>query len=316
MIEIKEKNKVENNIPMASDVKFKKMFGDNDGIERLEMFISLFFDLPIGKVKGNVTVLNNEKTKDYKIEHGGEMDVYLSLRLPDHSKRIDIEVSNNILTQSTIDRNIGYGAHKYQAQLKKSMKYTQLEPMIEIWFDKGLQDIDEDDSILEEYYYRNSKGQILTEKTKISHINIAKCYNLWYTNSVHNFSEYEQKIIYFGAMLCTKNKDEFKKCLEELPMDDEVREDIEKTNEALNEDEDVMNWYSHARELEIRAEGTAHDLAKHIAKNIAKDMANEIIDNAINNNKIEIAKKMISKGLSKKEISDITKLSIKEIEKL
>ena len=334
MIKIKEENKkekiykIEDNVPMASDVKFKKMFGDNDGIERLEMFISIFFDLPLETVKGNVTVLNSEKTKDYRKERVGAMDVYLSLRLTDHNERIDIEVSNEILRQTTIDRNIGFGAHKYQAQLKKSMKYTQLEPMIEIWFDKGLQNIDEGDSIVEEYYYRNSKGEILTKKTKINHINIEKCYNIWHTNSVQKFSEYEQKIIYFGAMLCTKNKEEFKKCLEELPMGNEIREDIEKTNDALNEDEDVMNWYSHERELQIRAEGTAHDMAqeiaedmakdmaKGIAKDMAKDMAQDIAKNIVKNEKLEIARKLLAKGTSINEVINITNLSKNEIEKL
>ena len=168
----------ENNIPAAMDVKFKKLFGDNDGIERLETFISIYFDLPLEVVKGNVTVLNSEKVKDYNKERGGAMDVYLGLRLPDHKERVDIEVSNEVLEQSTIDRNIGFGAHKYQAQLKKAMDYKELEPMIEIWFDKGLSGIDDEDSIVDEYYFRNRKGKILTKKIQINHINIERCYKL------------------------------------------------------------------------------------------------------------------------------------------
>ena len=40
MIELEE-----NNIPLAYDYKFKKVFGDNDGIKRVEEFIRLYFNL-------------------------------------------------------------------------------------------------------------------------------------------------------------------------------------------------------------------------------------------------------------------------------
>ncbi len=55
---IEETNKI--NIPLAFDYKFKKMFGDNDNIERLETLICLYFELKKEDVHGKIRILNNE----------------------------------------------------------------------------------------------------------------------------------------------------------------------------------------------------------------------------------------------------------------
>ena len=287
MTETKEKNnKVKNNIPLAFDYKFKKVFGDNDAIERLEVFVSIILKIPYEQI-------------------------------------------NQKLNQSTIDRDIGYGAYFYQSQLKKSQDYINLESMTEIWLDRGLENIKYDESvIIDEFYYMNKNDEILSTKSKINHIDIEKCYRIWYTNSVQNYDKLDQQIIYLGAMLSTSNIGEFKKCLEELLMPDKIKEDIEKTNEEANELDDLLSWYDRERDLNAKYRGYAHswakeeaqemaqDIAKDIAKNMAKDMAQDIAKDLVKKEKMEIARKIITKDLSKSEISNITGLSIEEIENL
>lgn len=173
------------NIPLAFDYKFKKVFGNNDAIERLEVFVSIILKIPYEQIKGNVTILNGEKRKKFKNERGRVADIYLSLKLPDNNERIDIEVSNQKINQGIIDRNIGFGAYFYQSQLQKSQNYNNLEPMEEIWLDRGLEGIEYDENVIvDEFYCMNEKKEILSQKFKISHIDIEKCYNIWYTNSV------------------------------------------------------------------------------------------------------------------------------------
>ena len=237
-----------NNIPAAMKDKFKVLFGDNNGIERVEAFISIYFDLPMEKVKGNVIILN-DKDIDNNNKKIGVMNIFLFLKIPYCNKIVNIKASNEVLDQSDIDHNMVLESYDYHVQLKKRLFFYEIEPMIEIWFDKGFKDINEGNSIIEKYFFRDSNGQKLNEKKQINHINIERCYKIWCNNNVQKFSEYDQKIIYFGAMLCTRNIDEFKKCLEELPIADNIKNDIEKTNEVLNEDKDIINWYNHEKNI-------------------------------------------------------------------
>ena len=108
---VKEKI-AENIILLSFDYKFKKMFGDNDAIDRLEVIISIIFDLPVEDIKGKISILNGEKLVESENEKKGRMDVYLRLQLKTGYERIDTQVSDRKLSQSIIDRNLLYGAHK------------------------------------------------------------------------------------------------------------------------------------------------------------------------------------------------------------
>ena len=87
------------------------------------------------------------------------MDVYLKLRLESGYERVDIEVSDKKLSQSIIDRNILYGAHKLVTQLQRNKDYSTLEPIIIVSFSKGRIIYDEennnyytDDKVIEDTY--------------------------------------------------------------------------------------------------------------------------------------------------------------------
>ena len=262
-------------------------------------------------IKFNTQMLNNADFMAVNSETYNRKNV-------DNNERIDIEVSNQILNQSTINRDIGYGAYFYQSQLKESEDYNKLESITEVWLDRGLENIKYDENVIvDEFYYMNKNNEILSTKSRIMHIDIEKCYNIWYTNSVQRFNSDDQNIIYLGALLSTSNIDEFKKCLEELPMSKKIKKDIEETNEELNELDDLLSWYDREKDLNARYMGYAHDWAKkeaqELAQDMAKDMAKDMANQTLNNEKQEIAKKLIAKGIPIDEVASITNLSIAEI---
>ena len=86
------------NISLAIDYKFKKIFGDLDGIRRLEALISIYFDIPYNEVKGKINILNSEKRINFKNQTRTISDVYLRLELISGNIRVDIEVSNKKLS--------------------------------------------------------------------------------------------------------------------------------------------------------------------------------------------------------------------------
>ena len=299
------------NIPLAFDYKFKKVFGDNDGIERLEAFIAQYFNIAYKEVHGNITILNGEKRKNSKKEKGGSTDVYLKLELQSGNTRIDLEVSDIKLSQSIIDRDVLYGASNLSTQLQKNQKYSTLEPMIVICFDKGF--LGKNTSIIDNYMLRNKKGNELTDKLQIHHINIEKCYSVWYNKTINKYSKQEQNIIRLGALLCITNNEEFTKCLEEIFMEEEIKKNIEKANFALNDDEEInMWWYDAEIDRKLKKEAMLHDEIEYEKKKAREKGRKE----GIKQTKEELVKNMLNKGISISDISEITGLSKEEIEKL
>ena len=198
---VKEKI-AENIILLSFDYKFKKMFGDNDAIDRLEVIISIIFDLPVEDIKGKISILNGEKLVESENEEKGRMDVYLRLQLKVGYERIDIQVSDRKLSQSIIDRNLLYGAHKLVKQLQRNEDYAKLEPVIVISFSSG-KIKEDDDTIFEKYLLRNSRNKILTTKLQYYDVNIVNCYEIWYSNKEDAYDEKMQQIIKLGALLHT-----------------------------------------------------------------------------------------------------------------
>lgn len=296
MLETKNKDF---NIPLCFDYKFKKMFGDSNNIERLESLISILFNVPYKYVKGNINILNNEKLINHNNQKKGIMDVYLELTLINGKYKIDIEVSSKILSKSTIDRNILYNSYVFSNQLKKGKNYNLLLPSITICLDKGLENINED-NILNIYTLKNQDNIELTKKLQIWHINIEKCYNIWYSNDVNKYDENEQNIILLGALLNTNNINEFNKCLGGIPMDKDIKEEIKETNEELNEYDELMSWYDYDRDQLAIRNGEISDALER-----GKKQKN-----------IENAKNFKNLGVDINIISKATGLSVEEINKL
>ena len=330
----KEKNKVITNIPLAFDHKFKKVFGDSDAIERLEELISLFFELPINDVKGNISILNNEKLRNYNEEKGGATDVYLKLNLVTGNERIDIEVSNKKLSQIIMDRNFSYNSYHLSTQLHRNFEYSKLEKSITICFDKGLKDKKYNEKkIIDKYELIDREDMhVFTDKLQIYHVDIAKCYKIWHNKKVESYAKHDQIMIYLGAMLATKNIEEFSKCLEAIPMDEEVKKDIESTNFDLNYDEDMMSWYSKEQdELAIRngeraearadgfKEGRDAGHAEGLAEGRVEGHAQGLEEGRAEGTRqrtLELAKKFKDNGVDVQIIAGVTGLSLDVIETL
>ena len=83
-------------------------------------------------------------------------------------------------------------------------------------------------------------------------------------------------------------------------MNDEIRKDIEKVNDALNHEEEMLNWYSKEKD----------DAA------IRNGEITESYENGRKDEKLELARNLKNEKIDIEVISRTTGLSISEIEKL
>ena len=96
-------------------------------------------------------------------------------------------------------------------------------------------------------------------------------------------------------------------------MNEDVRKDIERTNAMLNEETDMVNaWFDYDRDQRAMRNGEITD-AVNTALEEAKEKFEKEKEEAISRNNIKLAQKMLTKGISKEEVSDITNIPIEEL---
>ena len=159
-------------IPMTYDVMLK-VFNNEKNISLLEEFIAFYMDIPLKEVKGNLKLLKRNLGKNNLKSSKKEVDLLLEL----NGKKYNIE-HNNKWNQNIKNRNVVYISHIHGEQLKRGFKdYNDIEESIQI----NLNNTRSNEGIISRYYFRNEKGEILSEKCRIDVINLVngKKYELY-----------------------------------------------------------------------------------------------------------------------------------------
>ena len=288
-------------IPLKEDFLFKKVFGSNENIERLEELLSIYFNTPREELKGKVKVINGELRKNQKKSKEQKLDVIAEISLNIGYKILDIEM--NLDKKSTLYRNVLYASRLLGNQIKVKEDYTHVRPVIQINFD-NYEINEENERIIKKCYIKDETNTIITNALEIDHVNIEKCKNAWYNEDIKKYEKNEQDLIRIGALFTMINIEEFKSCLREVNMSEEVKEEIIDAVEEYSLDEDLLNLYDKEKIIESD---------KIIARE--EGIKEGIIEGSYNKAK-EIAKKSLEQGLDTKLISDITGLSVDEINNL
>lgn len=290
------KTKIKRLIPLTFDLAFKKMFGDEEHKERTAILISTFLDIPYEEIVDSIELINTEKRLTNKKDKTGATDIVAKIKVVfSTNERINLEM-NMQFNQTKVDRNIGYISQLFGNQLKGKEDYKNLEKCIQINFNDIFVD-KENKVIFDRYSLKNEYNNELTQKLEIYHINIAECSRIWYNNDIEKYPKKLQKEIIFGALLMEKDYERFKEVLEEVSMNDSLKENILDTTEEFSEDEDFAYlWYDKEQNDRAILNGT-----------IAEERENE---------RKKIARTMIDKNMDINLISELTSLSIEELKKL
>lgn len=284
-------------VPLKNDLLFKKVFGDIDGISRLEGFIASYFNVPYNEVKGNVRIIESEKRLKRKSEKRQSVDIVAEVELISKKFRLNIEM--NLKKGTTLYRNFIY-ATNFLGGLNNKEDYSKITPIHQISFDAY--DINPLNSrIIKRCFIKDETNTIIHNLIEIDHIDIVKCNRIWYDETINNYEKEDRNLIRLGALVTIEDEEDFKKCLEEISMENDIKEDIIDTVEEYSEDDDILRLYYDREQNERAIRNGDISLAKAEG---AKEKS------------LEIAKNMLKETSDIEFISRVTKLSKKEVENL
>lgn len=226
-------------VPLTNDLLLKKVFGDIDGIKRLEGFISSYFNVPYEEVKGNVRIIESGKRNKRINDKRQEVDVIAEVELINETFRLNIEM--NLRKGTTLYRNFMYVTN-FIGGISNKEDYSQMKPVHQISFDAY--DINpKNPRIIKKCYIKDETNTIIHKLIEIDHIDIERCKKIWYDKNIEKEKKEDRNLILLGALVTIENEEDFKKCLEEIEMEKEIKEDIVNTVEEYSDDEDILRMY-------------------------------------------------------------------------
>ena len=282
-------------IPLTFDPIFTNIFNNEENICILEDFISIYFDIPINEVIGNLRILSRKLNKNNKLEASKEVDLLLSL----NGIKINIELSNRC-TIGVRERNLVYICGQHSKQLKVGDKnYQNIKDSIQICINNF--NCNERDAI-ESYYLMNKRGKIYSKKLRIDLIDLEKIKNICYPISNKRFSLFK--------IFTTNKKVELVKYLEGGIMRDESKEKLIENVERYSSDEDVFTLYTELSKSELEKNTM-------IAEANDEGFKNGLVvgeKRGISERNTQIAKSMYHENIDLGTISRVTNLGITELQ--
>lgn len=339
MLEQERETNEKRYLQLGWDGLFKMIFGNENKPENVEMLISLVLGIPFEELKDKTQILNNDKVLEHHDEKNQSQDVVLKVYVRDEEHFINLEANIHGFNEDIINRNVSYLTYIFSKQLKKKIPYNKMKPVIQINFTKhkSSEKTDDPNRIIGTYLLTNQYGEVLTEKLQIMDIYIENCYNLWYNNDIERFTPYEQTIIRLGALHCVKNMEEFRKCIGEIDMNDNIRKSIEEDVEEYQNDNDLVLKYDYEEHVErlrqsyeSRNDERNNELDKRTEQLDGReeqldgreeqlDGREEQLDKEkekFKQEKITFAKNLLNENISVEKISKITDLTIEEIKEI
>ena len=264
-------------ISILSDTMLKAMFQNENRIKYSAKFLSYFIDVEYEDILNNICLAKNELDKNNENDKGERCD-YVAL-LSDTS--LNIEVNNNSSLE-VLERNMEYAHRLYSKKIRRgeeNYQYTQV-----IQFNLNNFAFKGNDKIVDIYTVTNDDNIGLSNKLIFVQIYVPNLRKKWYTKGMKSLSEEEKYILALVEM------------------------DLNKLNDLGGEN--IMDEYvKEAEEVSFEGGvGEAYDKEWALRDQGYRD--------GIKERNIEIAKNMLSKSMKIELISEITDLSIKEIERL
>ena len=268
-----------------NDRAFKEVFLNPNNSDLLKALLEFILKIKIDKLEIKKTELlsGNVNIKDKRVDaivHTG-------------NKKIEIEI-NSQYEKYLNPRNMAYICNIYQSHTLVGKEYNQQTDIIQVNLTWGLGKNNEEMKI---YKIMNEKGELYVKNFIIYEINMDYYDKIWYSKN-----EEDQYMI----ML-----DLDKKELENMPKDKIVDKYI--TNVTIVNDDPEFQKYMSEEEDKKKIQNSLLSEAKE--EGIEQGYTSGIND-GISKEKVSIAKNMLNKNMSMEDISDITGLSIEEINKL
>ena len=264
-----------------SDSLFKSVVGCEKGKRILKAVIEDALKIKIDKLE----IINNEIEKNNIKEMGKRVDCLVK----SGNNIINIEVNSSV-SQAIKDRNLRFMMAKHISQYKEGESYYTAKRIVQINLDWGVRY----KKIKKEYmlYEKDDRKDIFSDDITIYSFDMEKLKRMCYDED-ERCNEYK-----YITMLAIDDKER----LIEYTKGDEIMEEY--SNEAIelnNTYTDMLTWEEDDK------------LIRESEKLYARD---EGMKKGIEKGKIETAKKMLEKGTDIIFISEVTGLSLEQIEKI
>ena len=276
-----------------NDRAFKEVFLKPDNSDLLKALLEFILKIKIDKLEIKKTELlsGNVNIKDKRVDaivHTG-------------NKKIEIEI-NSQNKDYLHTRSTAYICNIYQSNASVGDTYNENTDIIQVNLTWGLGRNNDEMKI---YKIMNEKGELYVKNFIIYEINMDYYDKIWYSKN-----EDEIKKNLYMIML-----DLDKKELKNMPKDKIVDKYI--TNVTIVNDDPEFQKYMSEEEDKRKIQNSLLSEAKEegISQGYTSGI-NDGISKGENKKSIEIAKNMLNKNMSIEDISDITCLSIEEINKL
>ncbi|MBQ8219269.1 MAG: Rpn family recombination-promoting nuclease/putative transposase [Bacilli bacterium] len=289
-------------IPLTFDVMFTEIFNDVDNICILEEFIAGYFKYSLEDVRGNLEILSRKLGKENKYDSRKEVDLLLNL----NGKKINIEMSNNN-SMGVVNRNIVYLCKIHGNQLKEGdNSYSKINESIQIVFNN----FNCQDELRNTYYLRDDSGNTLSKKFRIDIINLAKGKDLCY-----NVGGEDNYLINWCKILTENKVDNFKDISHQILTKETTDKLINKISK-LSGDDGMVRLYTKLSRREMEFNTLKEEAQEAGFKEGFNNGFNDGFNDGIEQNNIEITKKMLKENIDIELISKITGLSKEEIGKI
>jgi len=286
------------------DYAFTEIFGNQKNIDITMNFLKTLIDIPENEY-GSLTVVSPFLRKVFRTEKAGIVDLKLSTK-SEKIIHIELQVEKRTNLRS---RMLYYTSKLIVDQINWGEDYNKLHQVISILIcDHNL--LEEENSYINVYELRNEENRSFTELLRIIILELPKLPK----------SAVDKKVWQWLKFLkCTK-KEEFEMlalkypelekavfCVKNMSLIDKWK-DIRFHKNLWKIDE--KNLFEQAK-LDGHAEGKTEGREEGLAEGIEKGHAQGIAED-----KLEVAKKALAKGLSVEIIHDITELDIETIQHL
>ena len=276
-----------------NDIVFKNTLCVEEHKGLLKWLLESCLDIKID----NLILKDKELSKKTKYSKGRVVD----LLIESDNKMFNVEINNRPHDYNN-DRNLGYLANLYGKSIDKSNDYKKINSCIQLNITSGKKYIELKSKYLLVDTLNESKN-IWTDNFIIYEINVDLLKKLYYNKDIKSINKYKPVI------MLTLNKEE----LEEFSLGDErIMEYKDKVNE-LNSDDDFVTFISREEDQE-KTENALRTIISE--KNEELKNSREELKTQKTKLNIEHARKMKEKNIDLNTISEITGLSIKEIEDL
>ena len=270
------------------DIVFQSLFNKKNE-EITKSFIEALLDEKVNSIEINDT---KELTRDKPMNKLGILDLELYIN---NKEKVDVEVQL-LKNDEFIHRLLYYWSRLYSKQMQRGEEYTKAKRVVIIAIVDFEIDITKELRRMETIWNIREKEKtekVLTDLLEIRIINLRRVREAYQEDK-------ENKKNQWVMFLEDPNSKEVKEIMEK-------NEDVKKaiiTVKEMSEDE-KMERLAELREKAIRDEKALYNTGIREGKELG-----------IKENKREIAKKMLSKGIKIKEVIELTGLTKEEIEKL